>query len=260
MSSDVRPMANYHSDTYGDRLAADYDAVFASFDATDDQLHYLTALADGGRVLEIGVGTGRVAIPLAALGVPVVGVDSSLAMLQHLSAAADRLPITGIHGDIRDVDLTHVSPVSLVYAVFNTFFMLPGAVAQGTCLTRLHNLLVPSGSLVVEVFVPHPERFVNDQQIHVKTLDADQVFLQVSRHYAREQRVDSQDIRLRNGAPVELFPTQVHYLWPDQLDALAATCGFELEARHADWSGAPFTAESRNHVSVYRRGAQTDPA
>jgi SAM-dependent methyltransferase len=245
-------MRGYQSDSYGERFADTYDEFFSEFTPSQHQIELLRKLAAGGHAVEIGVGTGRVALPLARAGVQVVGIDTSGEMLDRLARKATGLPVRMVHGDVNDIDADSLVGASLVYVVFNTFFMIAGTDAQVTCLRRVREMLADDGALVIEVFVPRPERFVNGQDIRIKRLTVNEVVLQVSQHHPTDQRVDSQDVVLRHGDPVELFPTQVHYHHPDQLDALAERCGFTLEARHAGWAGELFDATSGTHVSVYR--------
>lgn len=244
-------MENYRTDTYGERIAVDYDEVFADLEVPDSQIGLLRELARGGTAIELGVGTGRVAIPLARCGVPVIGVDSSPQMLERLKEKAPELPVFPVLGDATDFALDSHPDVTVAYIVFSTFFMLQDRDRQAACLRLMRSLLAPDGVFVVEVFVPHPE-LVDGGEMRVKSLTADQVVVQVSRHDAAAQRVDLQNIRFRQGQPITLFPTQVHYLWPDQLDELAAACGFQLNERHADWDGSQFTPTAAKHVSIYR--------
>ncbi|NEA52138.1 class I SAM-dependent methyltransferase [Streptomyces sp. SID10815] len=243
-------MDEYAADTYGERFAASYDEIFADFTPRPAQIELLRRLAGPHTAVELGVGTGRVAIPLARSGVPVVGVDTSAAMLDQLARKAAGLPVQPVLGDATAPELAPELKAGVAYTVFNTFFMLPGRAAQATCLKNVRALLQPGGAFVVEVFVPRPELIA---PVRIKSFTATEVVLQVSQHVAEEQRMDSQDVVLRHGAPVRLMPTQVHYLTPHQLDLLAEESGLALESRHADWDGAEFTPDSAKHVSVYRR-------
>jgi hypothetical protein len=184
------------------------------------------------------VGTGRVAIPLARCGVPVIEVESSVRMLSLLRQRVNGLPILVVHGDFVEMSYGGYPTATLAYAVFNTF-MLRGRRQQEACLQRLRTALAPGGALTVEVLVPMPDRFERQQEILIRSLTIDEVLLQVARHDADGRRIDFQGIRFRHDKPVELIPTEVHYLWPEELDELAAGCGFQLKERF-------------NHVSIYQ--------
>lgn len=250
-------MRGFEVDTYGERIADAYDGTHGDLPLDTAQQSVLRRYAGGGVALEVGVGTGRVAVPLAAAGVPVIGVDTSAAMLDRLRERAAGLPVDAVHADLADPDaaarpLSAAGPVSLAYAVFNTFFMLAGRAAQAALLRRLRGLLAPGGALVLEVFVPPAAAFPGGQQVRVGSMTADEVWLEVAVLDPAAQRVDCQDIWLRHGQPVRLAPAEIHYLLPDQLDAMAAECGFLPEHRWGDWEGAsPESAEGRQ-ILIYR--------
>jgi SAM-dependent methyltransferase len=245
-------------DTYGERIAEAYDGTHGDLPLDVAQQSVLRRYAGGGAALEVGVGTGRVAVPLAAAGVTVIGVDTSAAMLDRFRERAAGLPVHAVHADLADpgpdeAELPPAGPIALAYAVFNTFFMLAGRPAQAALLRRLHALLAPEGALVLEVFVPPAAAFPGGQQVRVGSITADEVWLEVAVLDPAAQRVDCQDIRLRHGQPVRLAPAEIHYLLPDQLDAMATECGFLLEHRWADWEGvSPESAEGRR-ILIYRK-------
>lgn len=253
-------MRGFEVDTYGERIAEAYDGTHGDLPLDSAQQSVLRRYAGGGAALEVGVGTGRVAVPLAAAGVPVIGVDTSAAMLDRLRERAAGLPVHAVHADLADPEpdegarpLPPIGPVALAYAVFNTFFMLAGRTAQAALLRRLRALLAPGGALVLEVFVPPAAAFPGGQQVRVGSITADEVWLEVAVLDPAAQRVDCQDIRLRHGEPVRLAPAVIHFLLPGQLDAMATECGFLLEHRWGDWDGAgPEPAEGRQ-ILIYRK-------
>ena len=153
-------MEGYEASTYGDRFADVYDDWYG--DVTDvvactRHLATLAASRGGGPVLELGVGTGRLAIPLARLGVEVHGIDASAAMVERLRAKPGGDAIAVSIGDMADLDLPDAPPFSVVFVAFNTFFNLPTEAAQRRCLERVALLLAPDGVLVLEAFVPRDD-------------------------------------------------------------------------------------------------------
>lgn len=247
-------MRGFEKATYGERIADAYDRLdtHGSADALlggpDDTARFLADLAGAGPALELAVGTGRIALPLADLGVDVTGIEISPRMVDELRAKPGGNRIDVVLGDMALVPVEGRFP--LVYLVFNTLFLLDGRDEQQRCLTNVAAHLAPGGAFVIEAFVPDPGRFVHGQNIEVRSITVDQVFLDVSLHDADAQRVDAQHVVLRDGS-VDLYPVTLHYLWPAEIDELAARAGLRLRARYEDWRSTPFTDESRFHISVY---------
>src|SRR5262245_44961557 len=165
---------------YGQVWAAVYDEVHSHMDpaATADLLYQLAA---GGRALELGIGTGRVAIPLAARGVVVHGIDASEAMVQRLRAKAGGAAIPVTIGDFASVPVDG-GPYTLVYVVFSTLFGLPTQDAQVACFRHVEALLAPGGVFVVEAFVPDVARFDRHQRVNVHRIESGRVDVSLSRH------------------------------------------------------------------------------
>lgn len=237
-------MKDYTAATYGDRIADDYDRMVTGTAPVDT----LERLAGGGRALELGIGTGRVALPLAARGVDVHGIESSAAMVAKLRAkpGGDAIPVTvGDFADFR-VDGTF----ELIFAVFNTFFMLTTQEEQVQCFARVAEHLGAGGVFLIEAFVPDPSRFTNGQSVGISHLEADAVQLDLSRHDAAGQRVTCQHLVI-DGGGTRLFPAQLRYAWPSELDLMARLAGLRLRERWSGWSGSRFTSSSTSHVSLY---------
>jgi hypothetical protein len=249
-------MDGYDDTTYGERIAGVYDqldthgAADPVTGSPDETAAFLAGLAGDGRALELAIGTGRIALPLAARGVDVVGIDNSPAMVAQLQAkpGGSEIPVT--MGDFADVDVP--GPFRLIFVAFNTFFALRDEAHQRRCLGNVAAQLEPCGAFVLEAFIPDLGRYVDGQHLRVRSIAIDQVFLDASIHHPDEQRVDAQHIVIRSSG-VELFPVSLRYAWPEQLDAMAADAGLRLRARYADWRGSPITDESRFHISVYER-------
>ena len=234
--------------TYGERIAGVYDEWYAS--VNPDMIGTLAELAGSGPALELGIGTGRVALPLLERGVEVHGIDASPAMVAKLreKLGGDRVPVT--IGDFAGVDVQ--GEFSLVYVVFNTFFGLLTQEEQVACFRNVARRLAPGGVLVLELFVPDLSRFDRGQRMHANQVGAEHAMLDVSVHDPVRQRVDTQHVLITSGG-VRLYPVQIRYAWPSELDLMAQLAGLRLRHRWAGWLREPFTAASGNHVSVYER-------
>jgi SAM-dependent methyltransferase len=210
----------------------------------------LAELADGGRALEFAVGTGRVAIPLAALGVPVTGIELSSAMIDQLRTKADEATIPVIAGDMTTATAPASGDYTLVYLVYNTISNLLTQAGQVACFHNAARHLTPGGRFVIELWVPELRKLPPGQQATVWQLEPGYIGLDT--YDVLNQQVVSHHFHFEDGRQVQLFRSPHRYIWPAELDLMAQLAGFELESRHADWTGAEFTAESRSHVSVYR--------
>ncbi len=236
-------------DFYGERWASVYDELHAAMDPTA-AADTLARLGGDGRVLELGVGTGRLALPLAERGVAVHGIDASEAMVARLR---DKPGGTSIPVTVGDFALVPVpGEYSLIYVVFNTFFALLDQDRQVECFRNVAERLAPGGAFVLECFVPDLSRFGRaGQAVQARGVEADRADLEVSRHEPVSQRVNSQLVTICETGVV-LRPVVLRYAWPAELDLMARLAGLHLRDRWAGWSGEPFSADSRMHVSVYR--------
>jgi SAM-dependent methyltransferase len=243
-------MEGYRPETYGDRIADVYDQWYGDRPGLDDCVELLAALAGPGPVLELGVGTGRVALPLAARGLRVHGVDASEAMVARLRAKPGGEAVQVTVGDLGEVPAE--GPFSLVFVVFNTFFCLLTQDDQVRCFARVAERLAPGGAFVVEAFVPDPRRLAQLQELTVDQVGADRVVLSATRRDPVGQRIDSQHLVL--GADgIRMQPVAIRYAWPAELDLMARLAGLRLRDRWAGWRREPFSADSSAHVSVYER-------
>jgi SAM-dependent methyltransferase len=212
---------------------------------------FLEALAGGGPVLELAIGAGRIALPLAARGIRVDGIDFSPAMVARLRAkpGGDQLSVT--IGDFKDVPVAGEYP--LIYVVFNTLFNLLTQDDQVRCFESVAAHLTEDGSFVVEAFVPSfLYRLREGQYVEAEGIDLDAVRLDVGRHDPVTQRLDESHVVL-SPEGVRLFPVVSRYAWPNELDLMARIAGLRLKERWAGWSREPFTSTSGSHVSVYGR-------
>lgn len=234
--------------TYGERWADVYDDFHR--DASPSEIAFLADLARGGCALELGIGTGRFALPLAAEGVAVEGIDLSESMVAKLRAKPGGADIPVTMGDFADV--ARPGPFDLIFVVFNTFFALLEQADQVRCFGNVAKRLKPDGAFVIEAFVPDLTRFQRNQWLGAGGIGLDRVRLDVARHDPVAQHVISQTIFFSDGS-VDLRPVRLRYAWPSELDLMAQLAGMRLHARWSNWSRSPFDAASTNHVSVYVR-------
>jgi SAM-dependent methyltransferase len=208
----------------------------------------LAELAGGGRALELAIGTGRVAVPLAERGVPVTGIDLSVPMIDQLRAKVDEATIPVIVGDMAAA----VAPgeYTLVYLVFNTISNLLTQAEQVACFRNAARHLIPGGRFVIELWVPELRKLPPGQQAVV--FHSEPGYIGLDTYDVLRQHVVSHHFRFDGSRQARLTRSPHRYIWPAELDLMAQLAGFELESRHADWTGAEFTADSRSHVSVYR--------
>jgi SAM-dependent methyltransferase len=233
----------------GDRWAGAYaDLTFGPDEGP--AVEFLAALADGaGRVLELGIGGGRVALPLARRGIAVEGIEASQAVLDRLRATPEGESIPVTTGDMADVAVA--GPFGLVYLVWSGLFHLPSQARQVDCFRNVAQVLAPGGTFVIECFVPAPSLF--DRGVEVNTVTEDSASMTLTRHDPVAQRIFTQRVRFGDGRRVRMFPISMRYCWPSELDLMAELAGLRLRERHADFSRAPFGADSRSHVSVYEK-------
>jgi len=241
-------MEEYIASTYGDHLADVYDQWFAP--AEEAAIDRLAELAQGGRALELGIGTGRVALPLAARGIEVHGVDASEAMVSKLRGSSGGESILVTMGDFADVQVE--GEFSLVFIVFNTFFALLTQEEQVRCFRNVAAHLRAGGTFLIEAFVPDMTRFTGGQDLRTYAVTTEQVSLQASQHDPVRQRLKSQFIVLRNDE-VKLYPVEIRYCWPSEMDLMAELAGLRLRHRWGGWTRGEFNAASEKHISVYER-------
>jgi SAM-dependent methyltransferase len=240
-------MEGYGRETYGAAWAADYDDIFPG--APQAMIDRLAEFAEGARVLELAIGTGRVAIPLAARGIDVTGIDISDEMVAKLRAKAGGAEIPVVMSDFTEVSVE--GSFRLVFLVFNTLFALEGQEDQVRCFRNVAAHLDAGGRFVLETFFPDVSRFDRGQRLGTLDVDLRGIQLEASRHDRVSQRIDTQRVHITNDS-IKLYPVAVRYAWPTEMDLMARLAGLELEHRWGGWSREPFGQESRSHVSVYR--------
>lgn len=249
-------MEGYGSASYGDAFADIYDEWYGDLSETEDAVAALAALAQrtgSTRVLELGIGSGRLALPLAARGLELSGIDTSQAMVDLLRSKPGGAEMPVAVGDMAALDLSPMTGdaeprFGLVFVAINTFFNLTTADAQQRCLRRVRDVLGAGGLFVLEAFVPTVDRPTN--VVEARTVALDHVVLTATRHDPIEQTVTSQYIELRESG-IRMRPLVIRYAPVAELDAMADAAGLHLVERWSDWKGSPFTENANVHVSVY---------
>lgn len=245
-------MEGYDHRSYGEGFADIYDEWYAGVSDVPTTVDRMLALGGrGGRVLELGVGTGRLAGPMAAAGLHVVGVDSSPAMLARLAERPDGHAVETVCGDM--VDDVPEGPFDAALIAYNTIFNLLDAATQQRCFETVAVRLRPGGVFVVEAFVPDVDRHASSPtDVSVKSLTADRVVLSVTVNDPGDQRAEGQFVEFTEAGGVRLRPWAVRWATPEQLDAMAGAAGLRLAHRWADMAMQPFDEDCTSHVSVYR--------
>jgi SAM-dependent methyltransferase len=250
-------MKGYDDTTYGSAFADVYDDWYRGISDIETTVAELSRLVGDGRVLELGIGTGRLAIPLArrleahegADENRVVGIDSSDSMLAKLRHNDPHGAVTAVCGDM--VTGLPDGPFTLAFVAYNTLFNLRTSELQAACFEAVAARLTPGGRFVIEAFVPdNPPRQGDDVSVH--TLETDRVVLSISRHDAEHQLAEGQFVELTEAGGVRLRPWAIRYATPSELDDMAGNAGMMLEHRWESFGGARFDDDSARHASVYR--------
>jgi len=240
------------SDMWDEETARRYDELSAEMfapDVLDPAVDFLARLAGSGPALEFAIGTGRIAIPLAARGISVTGIELSQPMVDQLRRKVSSEEVPVVVGDMATAAL--FGEFSLVYVVWNSIGNLRTQDEQVQCFRNAARHLAPGGRFVVELWVPGIRRLppgqsavpfdVTDRHVGFDTYDL--VTQQGTSHHYR---------RLEDGSTRYGY-SNFRYIWPAECDLMARLAGLALEQRVAGWDGAPFTADSESHVSVWRK-------
>ena len=210
---------------------------------------FLEQLAGRGPALELAIGAGRIALPLAARGIRVDGIDISPAMLAQLRTKPGGKEISMAVGDFADVPVE--GNYSLIFVVWNSLFNLLTQEDQVRCFQNVAGHLTNEGSFVVEAFVPtFLCRLRNDQHVDAEAILVDEVRLDVLRHDMSTQMIEESHVSL-SAAGVRLNPVVQRYAWPAELDLMARIAGLRLKQRWGGWNREPFNSTSGIHISVY---------
>lgn len=262
-------MRGYLQTTFGDSYAEGFEAKPLRPDP-EQAAAVLARYAGAGPALELGIGSGRIARPLAARGIEVDGIEISSAMIEQLNASVAGLPVRAIPGDFTDFEPPR--RYSLIYCSFNTFFLLRTPDEQVQTFANVARALDDNGVFIIETsvipsprhthteqdsFVPNVNRTGVEQEFKIMELTADSVTLQFTLHYPEKQTIENQRVVI-DAKGVTLRPFILRFASPGELDEMAAQSGLHLQTRWADWDAEPFTQESPRHVSIYARHIEQD--
>jgi hypothetical protein len=235
--------------SFGEDVAKTYRDIRRGDEA--ETVAFLAGLAGSGPALELAIGTGRIALPLAARGIRVDGIDLSPAMLAELAAQRGGGKISVTVGDFADVPVR--GTYRLIYVVWNTLFNLLTQVDQVRCFENVAAHLTGDGVFVVEAYVPaFLYQLRNDQYVDAEAVRVDEVRLDVLRHDRTTQTIEESHVTL-SAAGVHLNPVVQRYAWPGEIDLMARIAGLRLRNRWGGWDQRPFDSASDMHVSVYGR-------
>jgi cyclopropane fatty-acyl-phospholipid synthase-like methyltransferase len=237
---------------FGERAAATYDestAAMSTPEVIDPILDFLVPLAGGDAALEFGIGTGRIAIPLAARGIEVHGIELSRAMAAKITEKPGGRDIRVAIGDFATTKAE--GTFGLVYLVFNTIMNLTTQEAQVACFENAASHLEPGGSFVIEVVVPGLQRLAPGQVI--QDFHVSDTWWGVDEYDVVTQGVKSHQFKFEDGEVVRHNAVPFRYVWPAELDLMARLSGMRLRERWSGWKREPLTAESRQHISVWQK-------
>jgi len=225
-----------------------YDDVFPVYE--EASIRVLTELAQGGPVLELGIGTGRVALPLIDNDLDVYGIDNSEEMLSKLHAKPKGKKVRTHFGDFRNFNIAN--KFKLIFCVLNTFFLLLSQEEQLECFECVSHHLMNGGSFLIEGIVPDLRLFSESEFIRPIEISSRAVKLDVWSHDVVAQRVSGQHIFISDGS-IQQFPIEVRYAWPSELDLMARVAGLNKKERWGSWAKEPFTARSRRQICLYQK-------
>ena len=248
-------MKEYGTRTFGELNAGRYDAMYEELmrAETGISVETLAELAGGGKVLELAIGTGRVALPLAARGLTVHGIEASEAMVARLREKPGGSAIPVEIGDMAEVRVKDT--FDLIYLVFNTIFNLTTQEAQVCCFQNAARHLSNNGVFVVETVVPDLSGYVDGQRMKGSWARMDSARFEIAIHDPVLQTVAFQRIVISED-DTRMTPHFMRYAWPSELDLMAQLAGLERRERWAWWDRSPFTADSKSHVTVYGHAGQ----
>ncbi len=243
-------MHGFGTTTFGELNAADYDTLHNP-DTTKLSVDAIAQIAgDGAQILELAIGSGRMALPLAEMGFEISGIEGSTEMVDLLRKKSGGNDIPIVIGDYADVAIE--GPFDHVFLVYNTLFNLPSQEAQLRCFKNVADRLNKNGTFLIETFVPDFSDFENGQRMRTMKIDMHSAWIEAATHDPVNQMFEFQRIRITPEG-VKLVPLPMRYAWPSEIDLMAKLAGLQLKSRWGDWQGSPFTNQSKMHVTVYEK-------
>jgi SAM-dependent methyltransferase len=247
------PENEYGPSTYGDRIADAYDA-FSSVPAdAEEAADFLAGLAGTGPALELGIGTGRIALPLAERGVEMHGIDASEAMVAKLRQKPGGRDFPVTIADFADVPVDGV--YGLIFVAFNTFFALLTQEDQLQCFANVAAHLSEGGVFVVQAFVPDVTLYQRGARVAPQFIGMDRAVIDVAELDMATQQVTAQHLVIQDGR-VTMYPVKLRFAYVPELDLMARLAGLGVRERWANWKREPFGPASGQHVSVWEKDAK----
>jgi SAM-dependent methyltransferase len=242
-------MRNYGPETFGELNADEYDLLHNP-GTTEAAIELLSEFALPGRTLELAIGTGRVALPLAERGCRIEGIEASPLMVEKLrqKPGGHGIPVT--IGDMSEVKADGM--FDFVFLIFNTLYNLTSQAAQVNCFRNAASMLAPGGAFLIEAFVPDLSQFHDHRSVKPRHVGFSSLALEAAVHDPTTQRIDYQVLRVTSEG-TKLTPLPMRYAWPQETDLMAQLAGMDLETRWGGWDKSDFTANSQMHISVYRK-------
>ncbi len=242
-------MFTFDETTFGQLNAEDYDET-QDPGTTDQAVAFISNIAGKGRILELAIGTGRVALPLAAMGHRIEGIEGSVEMVDKMRAKAGGAEISVHIGDMTDVAVA--GPFDHIFLIFNTLFNLPDQAAQCRLFENVAARLAPGGSFLIEAFVPDLSPFRNHQSLGTRRLTPDSLWIEAVQHDPVAQTLHFQRARI-SGDGIKLVPLPLRYAYPPEMDLMARLAGLNLRARWGGWQNEAFTADSKMQIALYEK-------
>lgn len=236
--------------SYGDDYVDVYDKMFDSRDNDADVASFLSSLAAGGRALELGIGTGRLAIPLADAGIEVHGIDNSQAMLDVMKTKPRAAKIRAYLGDATSMRIP--GEFQLVFIGFSTIYLLGSQEVQVQCFRNAALHLPKGGKFLVEAFLHDRLQWPTGEQFSTTSVERDHVSVRAAVHDPVTQTIKLNHMTIRPEG-VSFRPNRLRYIWPSELDLMSQLAGMRLVGRWGDWKKTPFSAQSTGMVSVYEK-------
>ncbi|AGL14987.1 class I SAM-dependent methyltransferase [Actinoplanes sp. N902-109] len=243
-------MTDWKPETYGPRWRGVYDEI--DWPEPTAAVEWLAKNAGSGRTLELAIGTGRIALPLAERGVDLDGLDASPEIVEVMRGKQGGADIEVFTGNFADFSIDR--KYSQILLLLNSLYALQTQEEQIQCFRTVADHLEPGGTFVVEAFMPDPTRFQFGGRAHVYDVGIDHVRIEADTFDRANQLIKENHVEIRETG-IKLYPAFLRYVWPSEMDLMARLAGLVPETRLGDWSGAPFDSWSEDFIGVYRKPA-----